>query len=380
MNDMFDDIRPYYDSEIPAAMKRIADAPLFPVLASFVFPDRPLEEVRDLVRSFSNTYEFQSGVMYHANRKIIDNSIDEFTYGGLENIDKDRRYVYLSNHRDIMLDASLLQNVLVDNGLDTAEITFGANLMQGELVIDIGKSNKMFKVERPGGSIREFYKASKHLSDYIRHAITEKRQSVWIAQRNGRTKDGLDHTDQGIINMFRMSHDGDKVTSLAELGLLPVSVSYEWEPCDVLKTLELYARGKGPYVKKEGEDLNSILTGILQPKGRVHFQICKPLTEEDMMPFADLLSNDFNKHVASLVDQRVCAEYRLWPNNYIAHDILNGSIAYAGHYTPEQKNAFINHMSQLDEYAPSADLNELKTIFLKIYATPVDSAETIVRQ
>ena len=265
MNDMFDDIRPYYDSEIPAAMKRIADAPLFPVLASFVFPDRPLEEVRDLVRSFSNTYEFQSGVMYHANRKIIDNSIDEFTYGGLENIDKNRRYVYLSNHRDIMLDASLLQNVLVDNGLDTAEITFGANLMQGELVIDIGKSNKMFKVERPGGSIREFYKASKHLSDYIRHAITEKRQSVWIAQRNGRTKDGLDHTDQGIINMFRMSYDGDKVCSLAELGILPVSVSYEWEPCDVLKTLELYARSKGPYVKREGEDLNSILTGILQP-------------------------------------------------------------------------------------------------------------------
>lgn len=380
MNDMFDDIRPYYDSEIPAAMTRIADAPLFPVLASFVFPDKPLEEVREMVRSLTSTAEFQSKVMYHANRKIIGNSIDEFTYGGLENIDPDRRYVYLSNHRDIMLDASLLQNVLVDNGLDTAEITFGANLMQGELVIDIGKSNKMFKVERPGGSIREFYKASRHLSDYIRHTITEKRQSVWIAQRNGRTKDGLDHTDQGIINMFRMSHDGDKVTSLAELGLLPVSVSYEWEPCDVLKTLELYARSKGPYVKKEGEDLNSILTGILQPKGRVHFQICKPLTEEDMMPFADLLSNDFNKHVASLVDQRVCAEYRLWPNNYIAHDMLNGSIAYAGHYTPEQKNAFINHMSQLDEYAPSADLNELKTIFLKIYATPVDSAEAIVRQ
>lgn len=380
MNDMFDDIRPYYDSEIPAAMTRIADAPLFPVLASFVFPDKPMEEVREMVRSLTSTAEFQSEVMYHANRKIIGNSIDEFTYGGLENIDRDRRYVYLSNHRDIMLDASLLQNVLVDNGHDTAEITFGANLMQGELVIDIGKSNKMFKVERPGGSIREFYKASRHLSDYIRHTITEKRQSVWIAQRNGRTKDGLDHTDQGIINMFRMSHDGDKVTSLAELGLLPVSVSYEWEPCDVLKTLELYARGKGPYVKKEGEDLNSILTGILQPKGRVHFQICKPLTEEDMMPFADLLSNDFNKHVASLVDQRVYAAYRLWPNNYIAHDILNSSDAYVAHYTPEQKNAFINHMSQLDEYAPSADLNELKTIFLKIYATPVDSAEAIERQ
>ena len=177
--------------------------------------------------------------------------------------------MYLSNHRDIMLDASLLQNALLMNGFDTTEITFGANLMQGQLVIDIGKSNKMFRVERPGGSIREFYKASMHLSEYIRHTIVEKKQSVWIAQRNGRTKDGKDRTDQGIINMFRMSSEG-KSTSLSQLNLLPVSVSYEWEPCDILKTLELYAKRQGPYLKKPGEDLNSILTGILQPKGRVH--------------------------------------------------------------------------------------------------------------
>ena len=380
MNDMFDDIRPYYDSEIPAAMSRIADAPMFPVLASYVFPEKSLEEVSELVRSLDNTYEFQSRIMYLANRKIIENTIDEFTYGGLENVDRNARYVYLSNHRDIMLDASLLQNVLMENGIDTTEITFGANLMKGELVIDIGKSNKMFKVERPGGSMREFYKASRHLSDYIRHTVTEKRQSVWIAQRNGRTKDGLDHTDQGIINMFRMSFDGDKVSSIAELGILPVSVSYEWEPCDLLKAVELHARSKGPYIKKDGEDLNSILTGILQPKGRVHFQICSPLKEEDLLPFADLLSNDFNKHVAALVDKRICEAYRLWPNNYIAHDVLNDSSEYSEHYTAEQRNVFINHMSQLDEFAPETEVNELRSILLKIYATPVDSAKSIEQQ
>ncbi|MGN1221059.1 MAG: acyltransferase, partial [Candidatus Cryptobacteroides sp.] len=293
---MFSDIRPYYDNEIPQAMSRISENPMFPVLASYVFPDKPTEQVREMVGNISTIADFQRKVMFHANERIIAQSISEFTFDGMENIGKSCNYVYLSNHRDIMLDASLLQNALVMNGFDTTEITFGANLMQGQLVIDIGKSNKMFRVERPGGSIREFYKASMHLSDYIRHTIVEKKQSVWIAQRNGRTKDGIDRTDQGIINMFRMSSEG-KSTSLSELNLLPVSVSYEWEPCDILKTLELYARRQGPYIKKPGEDLNSILTGILQPKGRVHFHICEPISELDMEPYNKLSSNDFNKKV-----------------------------------------------------------------------------------
>ena len=202
---MYSDIRPYYDNEIPQAMSRISENSMFPVLASYVFPDKPTEQVRDMVSSISTIADFQRKVMFHANERIIAKSITEFTFDGMENIENSRSYVYLSNHRDIMLDASLLQNALLMNGFDTTEITFGANLMQGQLVIDIGKSNKMFRVERPGGSIREFYKASMHLSDYIRHTIVEKKQSVWIAQRNGRTKDGKDRTDQGIINMFRMS-------------------------------------------------------------------------------------------------------------------------------------------------------------------------------
>ena len=370
---MYSDIRPYYDNEIPQAMSRISENSMFPVLASYVFPDKPTEQVRDMVSSISTIADFQRKVMFHANERIIAKSITEFTFDGMENIENSRSYVYLSNHRDIMLDASLLQNALLMNGFDTTEITFGANLMQGQLVIDIGKSNKMFRVERPGGSIREFYKASMHLSEYIRHTIVEKKQSVWIAQRNGRTKDGKDRTDQGIINMFRMSSEG-KSTSLSQLNLLPVSVSYEWEPCDILKTLELYAKRQGPYIKKPGEDLNSILTGILQPKGRVHFHICEPISELDMEPYNSLSSNDFNKKVASLVDQRICSTYKLWSNNYIAHDMLSGSPDYASEYDESSKAEFLKHLSALDRYEHECNVEELKQIMLGIYASPVDSA------
>ena len=371
----FDDIRPYYDSEINAAMNRIADDPLFPVLSSFVFPGQPVEEIRKMVRGIDCIHDFQMKVMYAVNRQIIGRSTTGFSYSGIGRLDREKRYTFVSNHRDIMLDASILQIILADNGLETSEITFGANLMQGSLVVDIGKSNKMFRVERPGGSMRDFLNASRHLSEYIRHTVLEKRQSVWIAQRNGRTKDGRDRTDQGIINMFRAGGPEDKVTSVSELNIVPVSVSYEWEPCDILKTLELYAREQGPYEKKPGEDLESILTGIRQPKGRVHFSICRPVTEEDLVPYSGLRSNDFNRQVASIIDRRICSAYRLLPNNYIAHDILYGSTFCQDRYTAEEKDAFIRYMSRLDSIGVAeGDTGRLKSIFLGIYANPVDSA------
>jgi len=370
----FDDIRPYYEEEIPAAMQRITENASFPLLASYVFPDRSIDDVRREMRGYRTIREFQTGVMYFANKQIIKKSSTNFTYGGIEHLSHDTQYLFVSNHRDIMLDASLLQNVLLDNDFDTSEITFGANLMQGEVVIDVGKSNKMFKVERPGGSIKEFYKASHHLSDYIRTALTEKKQSVWIAQRNGRTKDGVDRTDQGIIKMFGMSRSDDKIESLAELNIAPVAVSYEWESCDVLKTIELYERQHGPYIKKPGEDLNSILTGITQPKGHIHFEICKPITREDLMQFDGSTSGDYHKQVANLLDQRICSAYRLTPNNYIAHDLRYANKQFASEYTAEQLQIFKDRLNTfLARYAEECDVEALADIFLGIYANPVDS-------
>lgn len=369
--DRFDDIRPYYEEEIPAAMERIAANGAFPLISSYVYPERDVEQVREMVRSFSTVDEFQKIVMYKVNEEIIRKTVTEFSCDGFSKLEKGKSFLFVSNHRDIMLDASLLQNALLDHGFETSEITFGANLMSNQLVIDIGKSNKMFRVER-GGNAREFYLSSVHLSDYIRYAITRKKQSVWIAQRNGRTKDGNDATDQGIIKMFGMSRSDDKVDSLAELNIVPVSISYEWEPCDVLKVLELYETSQRAYVKKPGEDLNSILQGILEPKGKVHIQICDPITRNELEAFGDFTSSRFNREVAALLDKRICSAYALTPNNWIAHDLRYGQSNYKNKYTAEQKAAFIAHIRQLEKYE-TYNLETMKEIILGIYANPVDN-------
>lgn len=367
----FDDIRPYRDNEIPDAMQRISDSPVLPLLASYVCPELSLDYVKEMIRGFRTVRDFQYGIMHKVNEQIISNSISKFTFEGAEKLQKHTPYLFVSNHRDIMLDASLLQNALVDSGLDTTHITFGANLMMNPLVVDIGKSNKMFRVERPGGGIKDFYKSSLHLSNYIRYVIREESESVWIAQRNGRTKDGNDQTDQGIIKMFCMSKPDNKIEALSELNIVPISVSYEWESCDILKALELYASQNVKYIKKPGEDLNSILTGILQPKGRVHFQVCDVITEKDLVEYNNCTNNEYHKQVAQLIDKRILSAYKLWPNNYIAHDMLYGQRKFVSKYTCDEEEAFKAHLSKLDQY--DSDLDVLKDIFLGIYANPVSN-------
>ena len=325
MKKIFDDIRPYYDSEIPEAMKRIADSPMLSLVASYVYPNKQLSEIKEMLCGFKTTRDFQHGVMYDVNKQIISKSITQFTYGGTEQLKKSEAYLYVSNHRDIMLDASILQNVLVDEGLESSQITFGANLMMNPLVVDIGKSNKMFRVERLGNSTKEFYKSSLHLSEYIRSVITEE--------------------------------------------LVPVSVSYEWESCDILKAIELYESSKVKYIKKPGEDLNSILTGILQPKGRVHFQLCPIIKKEELQQFDNCTNNEYHKNVAKLIDTRILKAYKLWPNNFIAYDMLYGQQRFKSEYTEAEKITFEKHLCKLDCYEDCLD--NLKDILLGIYANPV---------
>lgn len=371
-NPLFDDIRPYYDDEIPSAMARISASEVFPLLATFVYPDQPIEEVRQRLTRFTTIRAFQHDTMYKLNEQIIRRSISRFTCSGIERLSPERQYLFVSNHRDIVLDACLLQYFFVKSGFETTEITFGANLMMNPTIIDIGKSNKMFRVERPGGSLKEFYHSSMLLSEYIRYVIQEKGQSVWIAQRNGRTKNGLDCTDQGIIKMFCMSEPKDKIKALAALHIVPVSVSYEWESCDILKALELYESSDHKYTKKPGEDLNSILTGILQYKGRVHFELCEPISVAELSRFEQQTNNEYHKSVAKLIDNRINTAYRLYPNNYIAHDMLYGSSKYASMYTKAQYEAFAKRIEKLDRY-DTCDIDKLKEIFVSIYANPVDN-------
>ncbi len=387
----FDDIRPYFDTEIPAAMHRIADDPHFPLLAQYVYPGQDIETVRNLIRQFTNVSDFQHEVMRCVNEQVIARSTTGFTFDGIDRLDPEKRYLFVSNHRDIMLDACLLQYALWQCGHETSEITFGANLMSTPLVVDIGKANKMFRVER-GGTPREFYRSSMHLSEYIRYCITDKHQSVWIAQRNGRTKDGNDRTDQGIIKMFGMSRHKEPVEALAELNIVPVSISYEWESCDLLKARELYLSRDKKYVKQPGEDLNSILTGIMQPKGSVHLSFCQPITYDELYTrFASAnngvhlstaegegaCGSEYHRAVAHLIDNRIINAYRITPNNYIAYDLLHENSTYSVHYTQKQQQAFLEHIKKVDSLG-IADIDALRQLLLGIYANPLINKQTSI--
>jgi hypothetical protein len=373
---VFDDLRPYYDEEIAPAMQRIAGHEYFSLLAGYVFPGRDVEEVRRMVKQIASIDGFQLQVMRAVNEEVVRRSIHRFSFEGLDRLDRRRRYLFISNHRDIMLDATLFQYALYLTGHRSSEITFGSNLMSSQLAIDIGKSNKMFKVIR-GGNIKDFYLNLLHLSNYIRHTLCEKRESVWIAQRNGRTKDGRDATDPALVKMFCMSApDDNPVRALAELHIVPVAVSYQWETCDVLKAVELYRSRTEKYVKQPGEDMNSILTGILQPKGDVHIAAGTLLTEDLLASFDGASNSRFGKQVAAWISNQIVANYRLTCNNYIAHDLRSGGNRYAAHYTQAEKDDFVAHCSAL-EAVPVADPSALRDIFLGIYAHPVEAKRAL---
>ena len=365
----FDDIRPYNADEIPAATQRMADSEVIPAIAQYL--GIPAEALREKIRSIKTISEFQFGLLKEVIETLLRKTTTCFDWSGLENISEKKPYLFVSNHRDIVLDAMFLQYILNEVGQNTCQITFGSNLMSHPFVVDFGKVNKMFRTERTGIP-KEFYNSLLHMSEYMRYAITEMHESVWIAQRNGRTKNGIDATDPAIIKMFGMSRRDDRVASLAELNIVPIAVSYEWESCDKLKTLELYQTKKnGHYEKKPNEDLNSILTGIMQPKGHVHFHVCPQVTEDDLAALNDYPSGEFYKRVAELMDSRINPHFYLHPNNYIAHDLQSGSETYSEHYTKEQKDTFVKYMDWMNDY-PEMTREELEEIFLGIYANPVD--------
>ncbi|MDR3328015.1 MAG: acyltransferase [Prevotellaceae bacterium] len=368
-NPEFDDLRPYYDEEINPAMCRIADSEYFSAISAFVYPGRDVEELKKMICQYTTIAEFQYQVMKAFDEQVIARTIRRFSYEGLENLNKEKSYLFVSNHRDIVLDSSLLQYAFYLSEFRTSEITFGSNLMISQLIIDIGKSNKMFKVIR-GGNARDFYTNSLHLSRYIYHTIIENGESVWIAQRNGRTKNGIDATDQAIIKLFYMSHSDNPAKTLAALNIVPVSISYQWEPCDALKALELYRSRTEKYIKQPGEDLHSVLTGITQYKGDVHITVGNPLSENDLNPLMGLPNNQFNKGVALLIDNQVRKNYKLTCNNYIAHDIRSQSEQYASHYTSEEKEKFMQYCQNA---LPSEieDKKYFEDIFLGIYANSV---------
>jgi hypothetical protein len=367
----FEDVRPYYDNEVSEAVKRISENVYFPKIVEYIFPGADVIEFTEKFRKINSIEEFQVQIMYKVINNILERSVNNLSYSGTTDLTNDKNYMFISNHRDIMLDSAILQLILYESGINTSEITFGDNLMFGELVVDIGKINKMFKIIR-GGTPREIFANSLYISKYMHYAITEKHQSVWIAQRNGRTKDGNDETDVAVLKMFSMSSKKNFVDNLYELNITPVSVSYEYEPCDFFKTREIYISRRKKYEKEPGEDLNSILHGVRQWKGNVHISVCNTITKEELEYCDKFENNDKFKELARVIDRRIFTNYKLWKTNYIAHDLLNNSSEYSQFYTYEEKEKFVTYMSEGLKNI-NGDTGELENIFLKIYATVIDN-------
>ena len=368
----FDDIRPYNDSEVHPALERIVANPLFSNVAQYLFPGQDENLFKQLLLSCNSKEDFQVKVMSQIVAKILHGTAKELTFSGLEHFKGGKKHLIVSNHRDIVLDSAIIQLILHQHGVETTEIAVGDNLITSSFIEDITRSNKMIKVIRSSNP-REVYTTSKVLSEYIRYNVANQKSSVWIAQRNGRTKDGIDVTEQGLLKMFDMSGSGDFVNDFAELSILPTSISYEFEPCDIQKAVEMYVSRRQKYVKAEGEDLKSILTGIMQPKGNIHIAFNAPVSLEEIQEASQLDKNEKFKAICTVMDRRIVAEYKLWGNNYIAYDMLNATNEYASMYTAEQKAAFEGYMAaQLASVKlTDIDMVELKEIFLSIYANPV---------
>ena len=371
----FESISPYSDEEASVALGKLAEHPAVAMVSQKLFPDETPDFLKNILKQIKTVDQFQEIVMAKFVRWAIDHTAHNFSYDGISNIDAEKKCLLLSNHRDIILDPAITQLVLFMNGLPMTEIAVGDNLITSKEIEYMIRSNRMIKVIR-GVSARELYLSSQMLSKYIRLNITNNRRSIWLAQRQGRTKDGYDMTEQGLLKMLDMSGDGDFQKNFEELNIVPMSISYEFEPCDILKAREILISRTQKYVKASGEDWNSIMVGIMQPKGNIHLHIGTPLTSEEIAAAAQCDKNDRYQLIRNAVDERVVEGYKLWPNNYLAYDILNSTDKYSANYSAEDKAKFLAYMEhQLGTVEPELNKEELREVFLGIYANPVLAKE-----
>lgn len=376
----FESISPYTDEEAVVALGKLAEHPLLSDFSSKFFPEQSPDFLKNILKNLKSIDEFQVLVMSKFVEWVLERTVKNFSYDGISNLDSQKKFLALSNHRDIILDPAITQLVLFKNGIPLTEIAVGDNLVSSQTIEYLLRSNRMIKVVR-GITARELYLSSQLLSRYIRINITGQRSSIWLAQRQGRTKNGYDITEQGLLKMLDMSGSSDFQKNFEELNIIPMSISYEFEPCDILKARELVISRKHKYVKQEGEDLNSILVGIQQPKGNVHLNIGKPLTSEEIAEAALCDKNDRYQLIRHAVDRRIIDGYRLWKNNYIAYDLANQSYKYSHLYEPADVEQFISYMQhQLDTVEPEINRADLRRIFLDIYANPVVTKELLEKE
>lgn len=377
----FDEIRPYYDLEIPEIMIRLSADPVFNrVLKNYFGDETKIQEIKDAMLQIRNVEAFQIKFMIPFLENIIRSSTEGLTVGGLEYLKKDESYLFISNHRDIVLDSALLNVEMYKFGYKSTEIAMGSNLLIYQWIEDVSRVNRSFIVKR-NIPVRQMLESSKLLSSYIRQTIINNGNSIWIAQREGRSKDGLDLTSPALLKMLNMSNDRKFVRGFQELKIVPMSISYEIEPCGNEKVAELLKRQSDPdFQKTEKDDLLSIVSGLKNQKGRIQIQFGTPIDRASLKSLSKVGNiNDRLKCLADYVDKLIYTNYKLFPNNYIAYDLYYNCSKYINQYTIEEQQSFIALTHQRLKLV-NEDREEAMQLWLKMYSAPVYSFENCCQQ
>ncbi|MCL9809260.1 1-acyl-sn-glycerol-3-phosphate acyltransferase [Flavobacterium luminosum] len=365
----FDAIRPYYDAEVNQAIQMGINHPILKAMMQFTFPEVDEEIWKAQLKKTHSIRDFQCNFIYESIQKVLQKSSDGLTTSGFEKLEPNTAYLFISNHRDIILDTSLLNISLFDHGLVMTASAIGDNLVKKDFLRSLSKLNRNFIVQR-GLSPRELLQSSQLLSEYIEQLLLRENRSVWIAQREGRTKDGNDATHTGVLKMLSMASGGSDIMDyFKKLKIVPVAISYEYDPTDALKMPQLMAEAnKEVYVKSSNEDFNNILGGILGQKKRIHIHVSDVLENE-----LDFIKQEFtnpNKQIQALVqvvDEAILKSYHLWPTNFIAYDILNNTNRFTEKYTEHEKSLFERRL----EMRIDSHNQQMKESFLAMYANPV---------
>ncbi len=377
----FDAIRPFEPEELPEVFERLLGNAQFAQVVAYVFKDVPFDMLAQKMRACKTNLEFQVAFCY----PFIKGLLQKASLGcdmNVDAIDMEKRYTFVSNHRDIVLDSALLDVLLVDTGCKTTcEIAIGDNLLSLPWVKDLVRINKSFIVER-SVSLRQMLLSSKRLSDYMHLVIAQKHDNVWIAQREGRAKDSNDRTQESIIKMMVMGGEGTLVERLKGLHIVPLAISYEYDPCDFLKAQEFQLkRDIADWKKGPMDDVVSMQTGIMGYKGHIHYDAapCIDAWLDTLDP--DMPKADFFKAVATHIDEEVFRRYRLYPSNYVALDELEGTTAHADRYTAEQKAQFDGYIAQQMAKIQLPDKDEafLRERLLTMYANPARNQEQLLK-
>lgn len=372
----FSDIAPYDDSEFHSKMENLVKEPGFLHAVSYAMPKESVPALIEDLQKINNTYDFQRQVMFPFLEMLAKTTTSGITLGGVKYLNPSVSYTFITNHRDIVLDASFLNLAFLRKGFPTSEVAIGNNLLVFDWINDLVRLNKSFIVKRNTG-LREGLEAAKKLSAYIHYCILEKHESVWIAQREGRAKDSSDHTQDSLIKMLSIAGQGQFMDKIKEINLMPVSISYEFDPNDYLKAKEFLLKRRDPNFKKsQRDDLFSMETGLLQFKGKVHFQLT-PRINSKLDQIGDFKDNNrAAKHVGCLIDQAIHRSYEIFEINYIAFDILHDTERFSRKYTREKKEEIVAYFNnQLDKVdLPDVTPDERRFMWemmLTMYANPL---------